>query len=171
MAALWGDSDSTLDDTALRVRNAEGDLVFHREDTLFSAGGLHRAQAGTPGTWTFTLTSNGPTNPPPASTPRFKRQPEGPPAASPRMRALPVLLALALLLAGCTGGSTVNNQPGAFSYSGGGAVKNGQEQFTWQNPNASAQVKWSGAGTPGGWSILLVFQEYSGGMELRITSS
>jgi hypothetical protein len=120
------------------------------------------------------------------------------------MRGPAALLALALLLAGCTGGSTVTNDPGSFHYSGGGASKTGTEEFTWQNPNATAQVKWSGGGdgaftltlldaakaevfqrrysgsgdstettgpgAPGGWTVRMAFEGYSGGMDLRITA-
>jgi hypothetical protein len=65
---------------------------------------------------------------------------------APRGTGLIALLALALLLAGCTGGGTVSNQPGHFSLSGGGA-ESGTRSYTWQNPGAAANVMWSGGGT------------------------
>lgn len=56
------------------------------------------------------------------------------------------LAALALLLAGCTGGgSTVSNTPDHFAFSTGGA-QTATESFDWQNGGTQARITFNGGG-------------------------
>lgn len=79
-------------------------------------------------------------------------------------RAVLALLLPALLLAGCSAGGSVSNNPDHFAYGGGAAGKSTTEVYEWGNSGTAAQVSWGGGGTG---TLTLTIQDAAGKQVFR----